>query len=77
MSVLLAKNDTICLNLHVIANLLFFTGASTHFEGTNGIEELVSSMHSVHVEVEATPGVFNKQILFKYVYFDHKFINTF
>ena len=65
------------LNLQVIDNLLFFTGASTHSEDTDGIEELVSSMHSVHVEAEAPPGIFNEHILFKYLYFDRKVIYTF
>ena len=59
-----------CLNLHVISNLLFLTGASTHSEDTDGIEELVSSTHSVHAEAEAPPGIFNEHILFKYIYFD-------
>ena len=66
-----------CLNLHVIVNLLFFTGASTHSGDTDGIEELVSSTHSVSAEAEAPSGIFNEHILFKYVYFDRKVIYTF
>ena len=66
-----------CLNLHVNTNLLFFTRASTHSEDTDGIEELVSSMHSVHAEAKAPLGIFNEHILFKYVYFAQKFIYTF
>jgi hypothetical protein len=65
------------LNLHVIANLLFFTGASRHSDNTDMTEELVSSTHSVHVEAEAPSGIFNEHILFKYVYFDRKIIYTF
>ena len=57
--------------------IYFFTGASTHFEDTDGIEELVSSTHSLHAEAEAPPGIFNEHILFKYVYFDRKVIYTF
>ena len=64
------------LNLHVISNLFIFTRDSTHSENIDGIEELVSSMHSVHAEVEAPPGIFNEHILFKYVYFDRKVIYT-
>ena len=67
----------VCLNLHVISNLLFFIGASTHSEDTDEIKELVSSTHSVHAEAEAPPGTFNEHILFKYVYFDRKVIYTF
>ena len=65
------------LNLHVIANLLFFTGAYRHSNNTDATEELVSSTHIVHDEVEAPSGIFNEHILFKYVYFDRKIIYTF
>ena len=61
----------------MIANLFFFTGASTHSKDINGIEELVSSMHSVHAQAEDPPGIFNEHISFKYVYFDRKVIYTF
>ena len=65
------------LNLHMIANLLFFTGASTHSKDIDGIEELVSSTHSLHAEAKAPPGIFNEHLLFKYVYIDRKVIYTF
>ena len=65
------------LNLHVIANLLFFTGDSRHSDNIDTTKELVSSMHNVHVEEEAPSGIFNEHILFKYVYFDRKIIYTF
>ena len=64
------------LNLHVISNLLLFTGDSTHSEDTDAIEELVSSMHSVHVGEESPPFIFNEHILFKYLYFYRKVIYT-
>ena len=65
------------LNLHVIANLLFFIGASTHSDDTDRIDEFVSSTHSVNAEAETPPGIFNDHILFKYVCFDRKVIYTF
>ena len=65
------------LNLHVISNLLFLIRDSTHSEDIDGIQELVFSTHSAHVEVEAPLGIFNEHILFKYVYFDGKVIYTF
>ena len=66
-----------CLNLLMISNLLFFGGDSTHPEDTDGIEELVSSTHSVSAKAEAPSGIFNEHILFKYVYFDRKVIYRF
>ena len=77
MSVLFVKNYAIFLNLHVISNLLFFIGASTLSEDTDGIQELISSMRSVHDEEKAPPDIFNEHILFKYVYFDRKVIYSF
>ena len=60
----------------MISNLLFFAGAFTLFEDTDGIEELVSSTHSVHADAEDSLGTFNEHILFKYVNFDRKVIYT-
>ena len=77
MGVLFVKIYAIFLKLTCDCKLLFFTRASTHSEDTDGIEELVSSMHSVHAEAEAPPGIFNEHILFKYLYFDRKVIYTF
>jgi hypothetical protein len=58
MTVLFVKNYMIFLvNLHVIANIWFPTGASGHSNNNDGSEDFISISHHVHDNAEVPSGI--------------------